>query len=156
MTYTYAVEAGHENVDELLPLYAAHYAETAKRLKADGLNPSSFAPDLPRYKEAWRLGYLLNYVVRHEGAPVAVSNVYITRSMHDGQIIATEDSIYVTPEHRGRVGKQLVRFILDDLAKRSVNKVFIDAVTDLRVAKIWRRMGFKDYATRMVMHLGEN
>ena len=76
--------------------------------------------------------------------------MYLTRDMHNQDLIATEDTVFVLKEHRNGVGKQLVRFILDDLQRRGVKRLLVSAMTDLRVAKLWGRMGFKEAATQMV------
>mgnify|MGYP003335101384 FL=1 len=87
---------------------------------------------------------------RSDGQACGYSNVYLTRDMHNQDLIATEDTVFVLKEHRNGVGKQLVRFILDDLQRRGVKRLLVSAMTDLRVAKLWGRMGFKEAATQMV------
>ena len=152
MTYSIGYERGDINYPALEPLYRQHYAEMAARLPADGHKVSPFNPQLDRYFEAFRDGWLLNAVARHDGAPVGYCNVYLSSDMHNGDPIAQEDLLYVLPEHRNGLGKSLVRFVLDDLKARGVRRVLISPVTDLRVGKIWRRMGFKDLASQMVYH----
>ena len=156
MTYEFNIEAGHENYQELMPLYEAHYAETCERMATDGITLPPFSPRWDQYLSAWETGWLVNYVVRKDGEAVAAANVYITHSMHNGTMFACEDTIYVHPDHRGRLGRQLVKFILADLKERGVKQGTIDAVTDLRVAKIWKRMGFKEYAVRLIYDFEEN
>lgn len=157
MGYTFHIEDGAANYGELLPLYEAHFAETQDRLERMGLPRAQFQMRVDQYMAAWNGDWLINYVVRHDGKAVGVSNVYLTTDMHSAaDIIAVEDSIYVMPEHRNGLGKQLVKYILADLPGRGVKRVLIDAVTDLRVSKIWRRMGFKDHSERLVYHFPEN
>jgi ribosomal protein S18 acetylase RimI-like enzyme len=57
--------------------------------------------------------------------------------------------LYVRRDHRNGVGRNLVRGVLADMQRRGVRRVVITPVTDLRVAKIWRRMGFKPVAELM-------
>lgn len=152
MSYTIGLERGDVNYPQLEPLYRQHYGEMAARLQADGHKVSPFNPQLDRYFPAFAGGWLLNIVARHEGQPVGYCNVYLTVDMHNGDPIAREDLLYVTPEHRKGLGRQLVLFALDELKRRGVTRVLISPVTDLRVAKIWRRMGFQDLATQMVYH----
>ncbi len=149
MPYTISTERGDLNYEELEPLYRQHYAEMQGRLVRDGVPIGDYAPRLDRYFEAFADGWLLNYVVRHDGAPVGYSNVYLTNDMHNGDFIAREDTIYILPEHRNGIGKKLVKHILGDLRARGVRRVMISPVTDLRVGKIWKRMGFKDVASTM-------
>lgn len=139
------------NYSELCPLYMQHYSEMQARLKKDGVEVPDYNPRLAEYFKAFTAGYLVNYVIRTEdGVPVGYSNVYITNDMHNNQLMAQEDTIYVLPEHRNGIGKQLVKYILADLDKRGCKQVRITPVTDLRVGKIWKRMGFKEVATQMV------
>lgn len=149
MTYEIAQEKFRESFDDLLPLYRMHYSEMQARLAADGVPIADFAPRLDQYNRAADAEYLLNYVVRLDGAAVGYSNIYITNDMHNGELIAQEDTIYMLPEHRNGVGKKLSKFILEDLKQRGVKRLSVTAITDLRVAALWKRMGFKHTAHHM-------
>jgi ribosomal protein S18 acetylase RimI-like enzyme len=70
--------------------------------------------------------------------------------MHNQDLIAQEDTIFVTKDHRNGVGKKLVNYALGELRQREVKRVLVSAMTDLRVAKLWSRMGFKEVATQMI------
>lgn len=149
MTYSIAIERGDINYDELEPLYRSHYAEMQARLNADGVEVSDYNPRLDQYFKAFAGGWLVNYVVRLDGKAVGYSNVYVTSDMHNQDMIAQEDTIFIHPDHRNGIGKKLVKFILADLEDRGIKRVMISPVTDLRVGKIWKRMGFKDLAMQM-------
>lgn len=149
MTYAFSIERGDQNYKELEPNYRRHYEEMRTRLAGEGVDIAPYNPRLDAYFRSAREGWIITYVVRHEGAAVGHANVYLTNDMHNGELIAQEDTLYIVPEHRNGVGKKLVRFVLDDLEKRGVKRVTVQAMTDLRVAKIWRRMGFKDTAQTM-------
>lgn len=148
--YHIALEHGVEKHDELLPLYREHYAEMKARLEADGIPVSDFNPRLDEYFAAMNAGYLLTFVVRHEGRAVGYSNIYITNDMHNQDLIAQEDTIFIVKPHRNGIGRKLALFILDELRRRGVKRAIITPVTDLRVGKIWARMGFKPLAQLMV------
>lgn len=145
-----ALERGDLNYPELEPLYRQHYGEMQARLAADGIPIGDYAPRLDQYFPAFEGGWLLNFVVRLDGKPIGYSNVWLTNDMHNGEPIATEDTIYILPAHRNGIGKRLVKHILADLAARGVRRVLISPVTDLRVGRIWQRMGFKDAASLMI------
>ncbi len=136
-------------------MYRQHYAEMKARLERDGHTVGDFAPRKDQYILAADGGWLLTYIVRLDGSAVGYSNVYLTNDMHNGDFIATEDAIYILPEHRNGIGKKLVKHILDDLKTRGVKRAIVTPVTDLRVAKIWRRMGFKDTASLMTFEFGD-
>lgn len=150
MTYSIAVENGWENLIELMPLYATHYHEMRERLAKDGIEYPPFKPRVDAYVDYWQNGTLVNYAVRDdEGRAVGYANVYVTRDMHNSELIAQEDTIFILKAHRNGIGRKLVKFILSDLRERGVKRSNITAMTDLRVAKIWERMGFKPMATAM-------
>lgn len=148
-TYTIHLERGDLNYSELEPNYRQHYREMQERLARDGITVADYAPRLEQYFRAFREGWLLNFVVRLNGEAVGHCNVYLTNDMHNGELIAREDVLYVLPEHRTGIGRRLVKHILADLAGRGVRRVLISPVTDLRVGKIWKRMGFKEVAMQM-------
>ena len=150
MSYTIALENFKATYLELEPLYRQHYSEMAERLKGQGVEISPYLPRLNEYGAACDRGDLLTFVLRLDGIACGYSNVYLTNDMHNHDKIATEDTIFVLKEHRNGVGKKLVSFVLDDLRGRGVKRVLVSAMTDLRVAKLWGRMGFKEVATQMI------
>ncbi len=147
--YTIGLEHGVVAHPELEPLYRRHYAEMQERLKADGIPIGDYNPRLDEYFAAMRGGWLLTFVVRFDGAAVGYSNIYLTNDMHNNEPIAQEDTIYVLPEHRNGIGRELAKHILAELQGRGVRRVSITPVTDLRVGKIWERMGFRPTAQLM-------
>jgi GNAT superfamily N-acetyltransferase len=150
MTYTFAQESFVETYRDIEPLYREHYAEMCARLTADGLNCSPYNPRLDQYVAAAERGDLLTFIARHDGVPVGYINVYVTNDMHNHDRIAQEDTIFVTKAHRNGLGKKLVKFGLDQLRARGVKHLNVAALTDLRVEKLWARMGFKPVATQMI------
>jgi GNAT superfamily N-acetyltransferase len=150
MNYTITLEKFTENYRELEPLYRQHYAEMTERLAADGVEYSPYNPRLDKYGEACEGGWLLNFVVRCDGAAVGYSNVYLTNDMHNNDLICQEDTVFVLKEHRNGIGKKLVQCVLQELKERGVKRLMVSAMTDLRVVKLWKRMGFKEVATQMI------
>lgn len=149
MTYAIAIEKLSDCYGDIHPLCVAHYGEMADRLKGQGVEIPKYQPRYDEYEKANAGGWLLVFVLRHEGKACGYSNIYVTNDMHNGELIAQEDTVYVTHEHRNGIGKKLVRHVLDDLKARGVKKLTVSAMTDLRVAKIWARMGFKEVAVQM-------
>jgi ribosomal protein S18 acetylase RimI-like enzyme len=150
MNYTIALEKFTQNYRELEPLYRQHYAEMTERLATEGVFYSPYNPRLDKYGEACEGGWLLNFVVRHEGVAVGYSNVYLTNDMHNNDLISQEDTVFVLKEHRNGIGKKLVLRVVEELRSRDVKRLMVSAMTDLRVAKLWKRMGFKEMATQMI------
>jgi L-amino acid N-acyltransferase YncA len=111
---------------------------------------SAYNPRLDEYFKAARAGYLKSFTARLDGALCGYANVYLTSDMHNRDYIAQEDVLYVAKEHRGGLGRRLVRYGLDELQKLGVKRLSVSAVTDARVAILWSRMGFKAVASQMV------
>lgn len=147
---------GREWHSALEPLYRKHYGEMQSRLERDGHKIGDYNPRLDEYFSAMDRGDLLTFIVLENGTLVGYSNVWLTNDMHNGELIAQEDTIYVLPEFRNGVGRKLVKFIMADLESRGVKRVTISPVTDLRVGKIWQRMGFKPVAELMTYHFEAN
>lgn len=150
--YVFSVENGADNHPELEPLYRQHYGEMQKRLAGEGIDVPPFNMRLDVYMQYWRAGHLINYVARRDGKAVGYANVYLTNDMHNGELIAEEDAIYMLPEHRNGAGRLLAKFALADLKSRGVKRLNVQALTDLRVAKLWQRMGFKHTAHTMTFN----
>lgn len=150
MDYRFSIESFEQTYPEMDAIYRQHYAEMQARLAADGVEIPPYAPRLDQYRKANEAGHMILYVVRTEtGEAVGHSSIYITNDMHNGELMAQEDTIYIRPEHRNGVGKRLVKAIMADLKARGCKRVTITPMTDLRVGKIWQRMGFKPVATVM-------
>lgn len=148
--YTFSVEKLRDVYAELEPLFRQHYAEMTARLEGDGFPVSPYNPRLDEYYKASDGGWLLTFVVRKDGVPCGYSNIYITSDMHNHDKIAMEDMLFLAKEHRKNgVGKRFVEYGLQEMRKRGCKRLVVSALTDLRVAEIWRRMGFKDLATQM-------
>lgn len=149
MSYTFHLGRHRETFEELEPLYRQHYGEMVERLARDGIDYPPYNPRWDEYFKAGDNGYLLTFILRCDGKAVGCSNMYITNDMHNNDLIAQEDTIYVVPEHRNGIGKKFAKVILDELRERGVKRLNVSAMTDLRATKLWKRMGFKESAIQM-------
>lgn len=149
MNYTIKIEKLRDVYQELEPLYRQHYAEMATRLEGVNIEVSCYHPRLDEYFCADDAGDLLTFVLRYNGIPCGYANVYLTNDMHNRDLIAQEDVLFVEKKHRNGIGKRLVQFGIEELRKRGVRRLNVSAVTDLRVVHLWKRMGFKETATQM-------
>ena len=150
MSYSITIEKFTDTYLELEPLYRQHYSEMVERLAGQGIVYSPYNPRLHEYGEACKRGDLITYVLRLNDSACGYTNVYLTNYMHNGDLISQEDTLFVLKDHRNGVGKKLVQFVLEDLRSRGVKRLMVSAMTDLRVAKLWGRMGFKEAATQMI------
>ena len=138
------------NCPELFPLYAQHYREMQENQRRNGIELPPLNARLDAYYKAYRDGYLINYVVRKDGEAVGYANVYTTNDMHNGDLIAREDTIFVRKDHRNGVGVKLMRHILADMKARGCRRGHVMAATDPRVVKLWKRLGFKEAGMAMI------
>lgn len=144
MTYAYTVERYAETLEEMTPIYRQHYQEMADRLAKDGIEVSPFNPRFDAYINYNESGDLMHFLVRKDGKAVAYANVYVTRDMHNQDLIAQEDAIYVIPEHRNGIGRILTKKILAALKSAGVKRAYMTAVTDPRATHLWKRLGFRE------------
>lgn len=150
MSYTFHLGKHRETFDELEFMYRQHYQEMVERLARDGITYSAYNPRWEQYWKASDEGWLLTFILRYEGKAVGCSNIYVTNDMHNNDLIAQEDTIYVVPEHRNGIGRKFTKIILEELKERGVKRLHVSAMTDLRATKLWKRLGFKESATQMI------
>jgi hypothetical protein len=95
MSYVITSEKFTDTYLELEPLYRQHYSEMTDRLNAEGFDYSPYNPRLDEYGKACENGSLLTFVLRNEGVACGYINVYLTNDMHNRDLIAQEDTIFV-------------------------------------------------------------
>lgn len=140
-----------ENYGQLEHLYRQHYAEMCERLESEGIPCSPYNPRLDEYERCSKGGWLLTFVLLYERQPIGYCNVYVTNDMHNQDLIAQEDTVYVTPEHRNGIGSKLIKVVHEELKRRGVKRLNITTATDLRVSKLLARLGYKHAAHAMTI-----
>ena len=151
MNYAVSLESIQDNYAEMEPIYREHYAVMQGRLAEAGVQLSGYNPRREQYNTANKDGWLLHFVLRCDGKAVGYSNIYLTNDMHNGELIAQEDTIYVVKEHRNGSGRLLARFVHQELKKRGVKRLNVTTATDLRVSKWLERQGYKHTAHCMTL-----
>lgn len=101
--YQFQCELLRDILPEMHKLHVQHYAEV--EVEKAGLQ---FNPDYNRLLDIEKLGGLLQFTVRNQGELVGNMRIYVSKSTHTQTMICSEDTFYVTPEHRG--GFMAVRF----------------------------------------------
>lgn len=149
MTYIYTVERYADTLPEMLPIYRTHYAELLERMGDDAANMSPFNPRFDDYIAANDRGDMVHFLVRKDGAPVGYANVYLSLDMHNQDLIATEDAIFVMPGHRNGIGRKMTIGIVAALKAAGVKRAHMTAAIDPRAAALWGRLGFKKTGVRM-------
>jgi GNAT superfamily N-acetyltransferase len=151
MTYDFHLVNAKDWYPALEPLFRMHYAEMQARLAGDGVSIGDYDPNLTDYFAAADAGTYQCAIVLENDTLIGYCTFWVTKDMHcQSELICQEDALYVVPEARRGAGRPLVRFVLDYLETLGVKRATITPVTDLRVGKIWRRMGFVPVAELMV------
>jgi len=151
VTYKVTRPSFEESYLRLEPLYRRHYGEMRERMQSLGVETSPYNPRLDEYIRASRGGWLLTFVLDFGEDPVGYCNVYVTNDMHNRDLIAREDAIYVVPEHRHGAGRMLAGEVHKELKKLGVLRMDISTSTDLRVSKWLERQGYKHTAHCMTI-----
>ena len=149
MAYTITIEKFHETYAEMEPLYRQHFAEMRERKADVGIEIGDYALDTEGYFAYSESGQLISFIARHEGEPVGYIHAYLTRDHRTGEIIATEDSVFVLPEHRNGLGRDMVKFVLEYFKRSNVRRVIITSAGDKRLPLLLTRMGFKTTGIEM-------
>lgn len=111
---TFAVESFRDVLPELEPLHAAHFMETERHLAGFKLEP-----DYGYMAERERMGALLQFTARDaDGVLVGNLRMYVQRSLHTGELVAEEDTFYLSPcARRGRNAINFLRYVEGMLAE---------------------------------------
>jgi len=149
--YSVSAEDMELNLSEVDPLYRQHYDEMRERMSEAGVELSPYNPRYEVYFDYHRNGGLLHFVLRYNSEAVGYCNIYITNDMHNQDLIAQEDTIFVVKEHRNGAGRLLSQFVHDDLKQRGVKRMSVTTATDLRVFKWLKRQGYKHTAHHMTI-----
>ena len=150
--YTITIEPFTSAYADIEPLCRAHYGEMRERMEAEGMKIGDYNPRLHLYREAT---HLLCFVVRHEGEAIGYALIWLTQDMHNSELISQEDTIYIRRDHRNGIGRKFTRHILAELKARGCVRAHVTIATDLRVAKMCERVGFKRSAIAMTYFLQE-
>lgn len=136
---TFSVESWSDVVEEMKPLWPAHWEEVAMNKDQIKLNP-----DYKSY-EAYEKSGALHIVVMRENGKVAGYHISIVRThLHYADSLnAFTDVYYIEKEHRkGLAGIKLFREVEDTLKARGVQKIFTGTKKHLDMSKLLEYMGY--------------
>lgn len=135
----FAVEQLRPIWQEVLPLAEQHWNETQK------YNGIPFRPDVLRYIQYNEMGAYIQFTARDSGKLVGYGGVYVMPSMHTGEMLATEDTYYLAPEHRkGRNAIAFFNFMEKTLLDMGVSEVQLS--TEVHNTKAERIIEYKGYS----------
>lgn len=155
--YRINIERFEEAYPDVEPLCRAHYDEMQMRLAGLGVFYPDYNPRLDAYVAADKIGELVFFVTRTiEGEAIGYSSVWITRDLHNSELVSQEDTIYIRRDHRNGIGRKLTKFILSYLQESGVKRAHVGTMTDPRVVKMCERLGFRHIAHGMTLSFEEH
>lgn len=143
--YTFQCELLRDIVAEIHPLHLAHYSET--EVYRAGL------PMIDNYEpliERERAGGLLQVTARAaDGALAGHIRAYLTVSTHTGTLIASEDALYLSPEHRGGfMAARLLQFFEKCAVQAGAQEIYLDAKVINRADTLARYLKYTHIANK--------
>lgn len=140
--YVLAVERFADVLEELKPLHAEHFAETEGHRHDLPLDP-----DYDAMAADDRAGRLLQFTVRHDGALVGGLRMYVLLSRHTKTLFAEEDTLFITPAHRGGLlGLKLLRYAEQCLVQIGVREIDANSKLVNGADVLMRRMKYTPVA----------
>lgn len=145
--YVLQCERFADVLPELHRLHALHYAETEAHRAGLAMNP-----DYDGMLERERAGGLLQFTARTEaGELVGNMRVYLGTSAHTQTLFCTEDTFFVTPEHRGGfLAVRLWQFVEDSVRAIGVREVRFDSKLVNKADKMALYLKYRPVATKFV------
>ena len=150
---TYQVEKYADVIDEIIPMFHAHYLEIATDQEIKPLDP-----DLDRYQELEDLEMLRIFTARERPAPVEGQDYYdgkpatligyfnsfvMTHIHYQQTMVALNDIMYVTPAHRGgTVGYRLIKLAKADLKNLGADILIIHMKCAYPFRPLLTKLGF--------------
>lgn len=146
-TYRIQAERFGDILDELHQLHLEHWSETEKHRHGLTLNPNYDA-----LKSRERSGNLIQFTLRTEaGELVGNLRMFIATSMHTQTRYASEDTLFIKPEHRGSfVVMALMRFAEASLLSIGVREIRVNSKLVNKADVLMRRMGYDPVALEFV------
>lgn len=149
---TFQAELLRDIREEIHPMHLAHWAENEQRRNGEEL-----AMDYDAMEEDEYAGRLVQFTARFEGQLVGNFRLYLLTSRHTGKAFAKEDTLYLSPEHRG--GRAALRFL--EFAKASLmglgyRKFAADARIFTQVGRLLEHCGFEPLATQYELNMEDD
>lgn len=144
--YVIAAERFADVLPELHPLHELHWGETEAWRHRIPLNP-----DYAAMKNMERGGRLVQFTVRHQGVLVGNLRLFLSQSLHTQTPICSEDSLYITPDHRGGfLAMALIRFAERALISLGIDEFRVNSKLANKADVLMRRMKYQPVAIQFV------
>lgn len=149
--YTIAAERFASIVDELHPLHEVHWLETEHHRHGLALRP-----DYAGMAALERNGRAIQFTVRHAGQLVGNLRVYLGTSLHTQTPYASEDTLFLLPEHRGGfLVLALIKFAEDALRAIGIDEFRVNSKLVNNADVLMRRRRYTPAALQFVKFFKE-
>lgn len=108
-----------------------------------------FNPDKERFFQYEEMGLYHSWSARDEGILAGNITMYVSQSMHTRLLIASEDTMYIRPEYRGkRVYYNLFRMVEKEMEEMGVREILLTSKLTNSAGKLIERMGYTHVANQ--------
>lgn len=145
--YTIQAERFSSIVDEMHELHLAHWSETEKHRHGLAMNP-----DYDAFIARERAGRLIQFTMRDRGGRLVGNlRMFIGTSLHTQTPYASEDTLFIRPEHRGGFAVMaLIRFAEASLRSIGIREIRVNSKLVNKADVLMRRMGYQPVALEFV------
>jgi len=144
--YLIQAERFEDVLPELDELHQVHWLETEKHRHGLALNPDYIA-----MAAMDRSGRCIQFTVRHQGALVGNLRLWIGVSLHTQTRYASEDTLFLLPEHRGGfLVMALIRFAEGALRSIGITEIRVSSKLVNNADVLMRRMKYQPVALEFV------
>jgi hypothetical protein len=121
-------------IGDLEHLHRAYWEEAGQLAR--------FAPQYDLLRHYWERGVVRAWGAFDGDRLVGHLTCFVTQSIHTGQPVATEDTLYVLPEYRNGTGRDLIRAGIADMAAHGIKEFWATCEPRTRVGPMLERQGF--------------
>lgn len=148
----YKEESFDAAIDDMRPLFEAHWEEVALNKDKVALNP-----DYDKYREIANLGMIRIFTAREDGELVGYFVVTIAPHLHyKDHKYALNDVIYLTPDLRAMgIGKGLISFAESVLQEAGISVLIINMKVQHPFDPLLEKLGFTSTERVYSKYIGE-
>jgi hypothetical protein len=145
--YVIQVERFRDILPEMHELHVEHWKETERHRHGLALNPNYDAVIASE-----KAGKLIQFTMRHKNGELAGNlRMYLVTSIHTQTRYASEDTLYIKPEHRGGFAVMaILKFAQDSLQSIGIHEIRANSKLVNRADVLMRRMGYNPVAIEFV------
>lgn len=148
---SFCVERLSDELENLKPMFPAHWAELALNQDKVPLDPQYEV-----YLERENRGEVLFVAARSEGSIVGYFVGFVAPGLHYKTCLTlTMDIFWIRPESRGRAGMKLFRFVEQEAKNRGVKRMFVGSKLHKDASWLFEKLGYQEVEKYYSIWLGD-